>query len=163
MDSKSGPNSQATTNQLLSFGQVMKSIGFIYFICKNWVIGENWTRTRVLSSYTYKPGMVMLARWGLRSTEVSQLKGSHLLLSIHQWCQAELKVIQTAMGNISISLNMVRSTLCWPTKHFCKIPTSSFWTPESSVPVWYDPQSCPAIGMCIKHSEENMDPEKDGH
>lgn len=51
--------------------------------------------------------MVRWARWGLRPPEVSQLRGSHLLLSSCQWSQAELKVIQTAMGNISISLNMV--------------------------------------------------------
>lgn len=88
----------------------MKSLSLSYFICKNWVMGENWTRTRVLSSYIGRSlagTMVRWARWGLRPTEVSQLRGIHLLLSPCQWSQAELEVIQTAMGNISISLNMV--------------------------------------------------------
>lgn len=88
----------------------MKSLSLIYFICRNWIMVGNWTRTRVLSSYTYRclaGTMVRWARWGLRLTELSQLKGNHLLLSPCQWSQAETEVIQIAMGNISISLNMV--------------------------------------------------------
>lgn len=88
----------------------MKSLGLGYFTCENWVMGGNWTRTRVLSSYTYRclaGTMVRWAGWGLRPPEISQLRGSHLLLSPCQWSQTELKMIQTAIGNISISLNMV--------------------------------------------------------
>lgn len=129
-------------------------------------MGGNWTRTRVLSSYTGRSLagiMVRWARWGLRPTEVSQLRGSHLLLSLCQWSQAELEVIQTAMGNISISLNMVSVNTVLANETFLQESNQQLLDSRVLCPYWYDPQSRPAIGMWIKHSEEYMDPGKDGH
>lgn len=116
----------------------MKSLSLSYFICKNWVMGGNWTRTRVLSSYTGRSlagTMVRWARWGLKPTEVSQLRGSHLLLSLCQWSQAELEVIQTAMGNISISLNMKSVSTVLANETFLQESNQQLWTPGSSVPI----------------------------